>query len=107
MPQQRFYPLTVKAIDKVTENCSVISFDVAGDLKETFSYKQGQYLTLKAEIAGEEVRRSYSLCSSPLDEEWKIGVKRIDGGKFSTYANEQLKAGDTVEVMPCFESFII
>lgn len=100
MPQQHFYPLTVKSIDKVTEDCSVISFDVAGDLKEIFSYKQGQYLTLKAEIAGEEVRRSYSLCSSPLDEEWKIGVKRIDGGKFSTYANEQLKKGDTLEVMP-------
>lgn len=100
MTQQRFYPLKVKAIDKVTEDCSVISFKVEGNLKELFSYKQGQYLTLKAMIAGEEVRRSYSLCSSPLDEEWKVGIKRIDGGKFSTYANEELKAGDTLEVMP-------
>ncbi|MBX2874651.1 MAG: phenylacetate-CoA oxygenase/reductase subunit PaaK [Saprospiraceae bacterium] len=100
MAQQRFYPLTVKAIDKVTEDCSVISFNVEKDLQELFSYKQGQYLTLKAMIAGEEVRRSYSLCSSPLDEEWKVGIKRIAGGKFSTYANKDLKAGDTVEVMP-------
>ncbi|NRB53703.1 MAG: phenylacetate-CoA oxygenase/reductase subunit PaaK [Saprospiraceae bacterium] len=100
MSQQRFYPLTVKAIDKVTEDCSVISFRMEDKLRETFSYKQGQYLTLKAMISGEEVRRSYSLCSSPLDKEWKVGIKRIEGGKFSTYANEELKAGDTIEVMP-------
>lgn len=100
MSQQRFYPLTVKAIDKVTADCSVISFRMEEDLREMFSYKQGQYLTLKAMISGEEVRRSYSLCSSPLDKEWKVGIKRIEGGKFSTYANEELQAGDTIEAMP-------
>ena len=100
MTPKRFYPLTVKAIDKVTEDCAVISFDVAEDLREAFSFKQGQYLTLKANIDGEEVRRSYSLCSSPLDEEWKVGIKKISGGKFSTFANKALQAGDTLEVMP-------
>lgn len=100
MAQKRFYPLTIKAIDKVTTDCAVISFDLAADLREAFSFKQGQYLTLKATIDGEEVRRSYSLCSSPLDKEWKIGVKRIAGGKFSTFVNEHLRPGDTLEVMP-------
>ena len=100
MTPKRFYPLTVKAIDKVTEDCAVISFDVAEDLREAFSFKQGQYLTLKANINGEEVRRSYSLCSSPLDEEWKVGIKQISGGKFSTFANETLQTGDMLEVMP-------
>lgn len=100
MTQKRFYPLPIKAIDKVTADCAVISFDVAADLREAFSFKQGQYLTLRANIDGEEVRRTYSLCSSPLDQEWRIGVKRIAGGKFSTYANEHLQPGDTLEVMP-------
>jgi len=95
-----FYPVTVKAIEKTTPDCSIISLDIPGDLSDLFAYKQGQYLTLKAEINGEEVRRSYSLCSSPLDSEWKIGVKKIDGGRFSTFANDILQPGMQVEVMP-------
>ena len=77
-----FYPVKVKAIEKTTPDCSIISLDIPGDLSDLFAYKQGQYLTLKAEINGEEVRRSYSLCSSPIDQEWKIGVKKIEGGRF-------------------------
>ncbi|MCB0642940.1 MAG: phenylacetate-CoA oxygenase/reductase subunit PaaK [Phaeodactylibacter sp.] len=95
-----FYPLKVKAVDKVTSDCSVITFEVSEELAEAFNFKQGQHLTLKAQINEEEVRRSYSLCSSPLEKEWKVAVKKVEDGRFSTYANDALKVGDTVEVMP-------
>lgn len=96
----KFYPLVVENIEKVTANCAVVSLQVPEEYQENFHYKQGQYLTVKAAINGEEVRRSYSLCSSPLDKQWKVAIKQIDDGKFSNYANNVLKAGDTLEVMP-------
>lgn len=95
-----FYPLTIKEIVKSTPDCVLISFDIQPALQASFQYQHGQYLTLKASIDGEEVRRSYSLCSSPLDGEWRVGIKLVPGGKFSTYANQTLKVGDTIEVMP-------
>lgn len=95
-----FHSLQVSQIDQTTEDCALISFEVPASLREAFAYKQGQYLTVKADINGEEVRRSYSLCSSPLDDSWRIGVKKVPMGKFSTFANEVLQAGDTLEVMP-------
>ncbi len=97
---QKFYPLKVKAIQKTTSECSLISFAIEEEHKAAFEFKQGQYLTLKAIINGEEVRRSYSLCTSPLDNDWKVAVKKIEDGKFSTYANDILQTGDTLEVMP-------
>ncbi len=95
----KFHKLEIKDIYKETEDCSVIEFNIPEDLKEEFHFKQGQYLTLRTEIKGEDVRRSYSLCSSPLDGQWKVAVKKIEGGRFSTFANEQLKVGDTLEVL--------
>lgn len=95
----KFYPIKVKNIEKTTVDCSVITFDIDETLAKDFAYKQGQYLTLRANINGEEVRRSYSLCSSPLDNEWKVAVKKIHEGKFSTFVNEQLNVGDTLDVM--------
>ena len=94
-----FFNLKVADIYKETEDTSVITFDVPSDLQKVFSFRQGQHLTLKADINGEDVRRSYSLCSSPLDNKWQVAVKLIPGGKFSTYINEKLKAGDQLEVM--------
>ncbi|MEM6345338.1 MAG: 1,2-phenylacetyl-CoA epoxidase subunit PaaE [Bacteroidota bacterium] len=95
-----FYPLKVSAVDADATDCVLVSFDVPESLKEDFAYQQGQYLTLKTEIDGEEVRRSYSLCSSPLDDEWRVGIKKVPNGLFSTYANEQLQVGQELEVMP-------
>ncbi|PZD78683.1 2Fe-2S iron-sulfur cluster-binding protein [Mesonia sp. K7] len=94
-----FYTLTVKDIYKETSDCSVITFEVPENLKEKFKFQQGQHLTLKKNINGEEVRRSYSLCSSPRENVWKVAVKEILGGVFSTYVNQELTAGDTLEVM--------
>ncbi|MEJ6792130.1 MAG: 2Fe-2S iron-sulfur cluster-binding protein [Lacinutrix sp.] len=95
----QFYKLNIKDIYKETEDTSVVSFEVPENLQSIFKYTQGQHLTLKADIAGEDVRRSYSLCSSPLENQWKVAVKQIPGGKFSTFINNQVKTGDLMEVM--------
>jgi len=95
-----FYPLRIKSLEKTTADCVLIAFDISEENRSAFAFKQGQYLTIKTVIDGEEIRRSYSLCSSPVEEEWKVAVKRVEGGRFSTFANQVLKAGDTLEVMP-------
>ncbi len=93
-----FYNIRVKDIYKETKDCSVVSFDIPENLYKTFSFKQGQHLTLRKVINNEDVRRSYSLCSSPLDKEWKVAIKQIPEGLFSTYANTELKTGDILEI---------
>jgi ring-1,2-phenylacetyl-CoA epoxidase subunit PaaE len=95
-----FHLLQVKKVEKETEDCVVIGFRIPEELKETFSFKQGQNITVRKEMNGQEVRRNYSICSSPLESELKVAVKKTGGGLFSTYANEELKAGDYLEVMP-------
>ena len=96
----KFFPLKVNDVYKETEDCSVVSFEIPNHLKQEFSYTPGQHLTLKKIINGEDVRRSYSLCSSPLDNEWRVAVKQIFEGKFSTYINQELKKDEVIEVMP-------
>ena len=94
-----FHNIKVLDIYKETSDTSVITFDIPEELQETFIYSQGQHLTLKAIINDEDVRRSYSLCSSPFDQQWKVAVKQIPGGKFSTYINQEVEVGDIMEVM--------
>ncbi|NND95026.1 MAG: phenylacetate-CoA oxygenase/reductase subunit PaaK [Flavobacteriales bacterium] len=94
-----FHDVKVLAVEKTTPDCSLVTLDIANGLSEAFAFKQGQYLTLKATIDGEEVQRSYSLCSSPLEGKWQVGIKKVPGGKFSSYANDQLQVGDTLQVM--------
>ena len=95
----KFHKLKVKDIYKETDDCSVITFNVPSELKNDFAFRQGQHLTLKADINNEDIRRSYSLCSSPAEGEWKVAVKLIPEGKFSTYVNSILQTGDEIEVM--------
>ncbi|MEW7290332.1 1,2-phenylacetyl-CoA epoxidase subunit PaaE [Aquimarina sp. 2304DJ70-9] len=102
-----FYPIQVSEVNKETKDCASITFDIPEELREHFLYKQGQHLTLKASVNGEEVRRSYSLCSSPIENKWQVAVKRIKGGVFSNYANDILKEGDVVELMPPTGSFFV
>lgn len=96
----RFYPLKVRDLRRETAECVSISFEISEELAPKFHFKQGQYLTLRAQIGGDEVRRSYSICSSPSENELRIAVKKVDEGRFSTFANEILKKGDLIEVMP-------
>ncbi len=100
-----FDKIIVKEIKKETADCVSVVFDIPKEVEKKFAYKAGQYLTLRTYINGEEVRRSYSLCSSPLQNEWRIAVKKTEGGLFSTYAMQQLKIGDTLELMPPMGNF--
>ncbi len=102
-----FYSIQVSEINKETKDCTSITFDVPLALREQFFYKQGQHLTLKASINNEEVRRSYSLCSSPVENKWQVAIKRIHGGVFSNYANDVLKTGDVLEIMPPLGDFFV
>ncbi|QAA81699.1 2Fe-2S iron-sulfur cluster binding domain-containing protein [Aequorivita sp. H23M31] len=95
----KFHKLKIKNIQKETKDCSVITFDVPETLAEDFKFRQGQHLTLRTIIDGEDTRRSYSLCSSPVDNEWQVAVKAIAEGKFSNFVNLQLQAGDMLDVM--------
>ena len=94
-----FYPLRIKKINKETDQCVSVEFDIPGSLANAFQFKQGQSLTMRTNLTGEEVRRTYSLCSSPLDKKWKVAIKKVEGGLFSSFANENLKEGDELDVM--------
>jgi len=95
-----FYKLTVNKAIKETDDCVSLSFDIPEEIKDKFGFTSGQYLTFKTTINGDEVRRSYSLCSEPSSGIHKVAIKRVEGGLFSTYANESIKNGDTLECMP-------
>jgi ring-1,2-phenylacetyl-CoA epoxidase subunit PaaE len=97
---EKFHPLKVKDLYKDTENAVVVTFDVPDELAETFTFIQGQYLTLNQKIDGEDIRRSYSICAGLDDGHLRVAIKHVEGGVFSSWANEQLKAGDRLDVMP-------
>ncbi len=100
-----FHPLTIKEVTKETADCVSVLFDVPENLKEEFQFTQGQSLTMRATINGEEVRRTYSICSSAIEQQLKVAIKKVEGGLFSVFANDQLKQTDMLEVMPPIGSF--
>jgi ring-1,2-phenylacetyl-CoA epoxidase subunit PaaE len=106
-PEQahRFHPLTIREIRRETADAVSISFAVPDHLAETFHFKPGQYLTLKADIAGADIRRTYSICTAPLDRDLRIAIKHLPGGRFSTYANHTLRQGDVLDVLPAAGHF--
>ena len=105
MTDSQFYPLRIKAIRPETTTAVCVSFDVPAELAHKFHFTQGQFLTLKADIDGEDLRRSYSICCGVDEGELQVGIKRVREGKFSNYANDNFKVGDEIEVMPPQGSF--
>ena len=102
----RFHTLKVKDIRRETAEAVSVAFDVPPQQQPEYQFKQGQYITLKLNINGEEVRRSYSLCTSPFSEkELRVAIKEVAGGKVSTYINRSLKVGDQMEVMTPMGNF--
>ena len=102
----RFHTLKVKDIRRETSDAVSVAFDIPPQQQPEFLFKQGQYITLKLKIKGEEVRRSYSLCSSPYGErEWRVAIKEVPGGKASSFINRELKVGDMMEVMTPMGNF--
>jgi len=96
----KFYPLTVAQVRNETRDTIAVTFAVPPELAQSFAYQQGQHLTLRAQIGDEDVRRSYSICSSVQDGLLRVAIKRTQGGLFSSWANEHLKPGMTLDVMP-------
>ncbi len=94
-----FHELTVRRIEPDTAEAVVVSFDVPEPLRETYAFTQGQYLTLRKTIGGEDLRRSYSICAGVDDGELRVGVRKVRGGVFSNWINESLKPGDSIAVM--------
>lgn len=96
----QFHKLKVRDLRRETAETVSISFEVPEKERAAFQFKQGQHLTLKTELNGEEIRRSYSICTAPHENDLRVAVKKVEGGVFSSWANEHLKAGDWLEVMP-------
>ena len=94
-----FHPLRVASVHRDAA-ALIVGFDVPAELRATFDFKQGQYLTLRAIVAGEDLRRSYSICSGLDDGTLRVGIRLLPGGAFSGWAVDALQAGQTVDVLP-------
>lgn len=103
----QFHPLRVVDVHHDTRDSVVVTFEPTNGDANAFEYAQGQYLTFRREINGEELRRCYSICSSRKDKALRVGIKKVDDGWFSTWANETLNVGDTVEAMPPMGNFYV
>jgi ring-1,2-phenylacetyl-CoA epoxidase subunit PaaE len=99
MSTPRFHRLAVRDLRRESPDAVSLSFAIPKELAHDYSFAPGQYLTLRTVMDGEEVRRSYSICSGPDDGELRIAVKKVDGGAFSSWAADELKAGDALDVM--------
>ncbi|MFE2086351.1 2Fe-2S iron-sulfur cluster-binding protein [Streptomyces sp. NPDC059460] len=106
-----FHPLRVRAIERLTDDSVAVTFAVPPELRETFRHKPGQHLNVRYTVHGEEIRRSYSICTpaanAPADPELQVGIRLVDGGAFSTYALKELAVGDQVEAMPPMGRFVL
>lgn len=102
-----FHSLKISEVKKETPNAVVVTFEVLLPLKGAFRFEAGQYITIKHNINGEEIRRAYSICSTPESGKLSVGIKKVEGGSFSVYANEKLEAGDRLDVMPPQGKFIL
>ena len=96
----KFHPLPIAKVHNETRDCIAVTFAVPPELQDSFRFQQGQHLTLRALVGDEDLRRSYSICSAVQDGSLRVAIKRTQGGAFSTWANEHLKAGHVIEVMP-------
>lgn len=103
----RFHALRVVEVAPLTDEAVAVTFDVPPELADTFRYLPGQHVTVRAFIDGVDVRRSYSICANAHSGKLRVGIKRLAGGAFSTYATTRLRAGDVLDVMPPVGEFTI
>ena len=102
-----FHRLRVSEVSPLTDDAVAVTFDVPPELAEAFRYLPGQHMTLRALIDGRDVRRSYSICSNANEGKLRVGIKRLPGGAFSSYATSVLAAGDVIDAMPPVGEFSI
>ena len=100
-----FHALKIAEVRREIDDAVSLLFDLPEELVETFQFAPGQHLTLRADIGGEDVRRNYSICVAPHEDQLRVAIKRISGGQFSTWANSALAPGQMLEVMPPHGSF--
>ena len=93
-----FYKLQIKEVKHETANAISVAFNIPNELKSAYQFIAGQYVNLKLTLDGEEIRRAYSICSSPTSGDLRIAIKSVKSGHFSKFANENLKVGDILEV---------
>src|SRR5687768_9779321 len=93
----RFHLLKVAELDRITDDAIAITFEVPEELREEYRFEAGQHVSLRCTIAGDDVRRNYSICTPADSGTLKVGVKRLPDGVFSSYAMERLRVGDTLE----------
>lgn len=103
----RFYPLKVTDIRRETRDSVVVTLEPSAEHTDEFKFIQGQYLTFRRKFDGEELRRSYSICAGRTEGVLRVGIKQVEGGWFSSWANEELKVGDTLEAMKPMGNFHI
>jgi ring-1,2-phenylacetyl-CoA epoxidase subunit PaaE len=106
MARPVFHTLRVAEIRRETADCVSVAFDIPQELKEAYQYTSGQYLTLRSTIDGQDVRRSYSICSAPFESLCRVAIKQVEGGLFSTWANKNLNVNDEIQVMTPMGSFV-
>ncbi|MCT2544366.1 2Fe-2S iron-sulfur cluster-binding protein [Streptomyces atratus] len=106
-----FHPLRVRTVERLTDDSVAVTLAVPPELRETFRHKPGQHLNVRYTVDGEEIRRSYSICSpaveEPDDPVLRVGIRLVDGGAFSTYALKELAVGDVVEAMSPMGRFVL
>jgi len=100
-----FHPLRVARIERLTDDAVAITFDVPPELREEFRFQAGQHVSIRSPVAGDDVRRNYSICAPATSGRLRIGVKRIPDGIFSTYVAERLRPGDMLDIMTPTGSF--
>src|SRR4051812_42410513 len=102
-----FHPLKVKDVRKETADCVSVAFEIPKELHEEYKFKPGQHLTFKFNVGGEELRRSYSICTAAIDNEIRVAIKKVKDGRVSTFVNDTIKIGDTIETMAPGGTFTI
>ncbi|MVW78957.1 1,2-phenylacetyl-CoA epoxidase subunit PaaE [Bordetella sp. 02P26C-1] len=107
MSQNLFHPLKVASVARNTRDAVVVTFDLPVELRDEFAFRPGQYLTLRTELDGTELRRSYSICCAPDDGVLRVAIKKVDEGVFSSWANHELQPGQVLEVMPPAGNFTV
>lgn len=103
----KFYPLEIKEVIRETPQAVSLSFEIPENLEQEFHFDAGQYITIRTQLEGKEIRRAYSLCSAPQSNEFKVTVKEVEGGQFSVLVNNKLKSGDILEVHPPEGKFVL
>ena len=95
----RFHSLTISRVRRLTDDAIEVSFDIPAEFADDYSYDPGQYIAIRTDLDGENLRRSYSICQAPVEGELKVAIKRDLGGLFSTWAIDNLRAGMQLDVM--------